>query len=535
MFKSNETSSSALFQAWKKVYCQVLNELEKLYQTEEINALYKQLKVINTQLFDFCENGKIANQPLLKNNLSKLIAFFSKNEHIKELLETLFVELPEALGPVNSLTRNEDVGKSLLNSRLPSEIFLEEIKPHLSPKATIYLSQTCRFFLKHLKQSIIEIKKPRLAAGGAHTLIYINCSLYSFGRNGYGQLGLGHTDPQLVPTRVKLLDKSIKSIACGEGHSIIVYDDGSVYSFGWNKYGQLGLGHTSNQAEPQQVKLPGKSTFAACGEGHSIIVCDDGSVYSFGWNKYGQLGLGHTRNQAEPEQVKLPGKATFAACGFGHSIIVCDDGSVYSFGGNECGQLGLGDTRNQAEPQQVKLPGKATFAACGFGHSIIVCDDGSVYSLGWNKYGQLGLGHTRNQAEPKQVKGLRGKAIFVVCGKNHSMVLCENMLYAFGMNQFGQCSGKGSVGYNFYETPELIESKVQFIACGAYHTILYKGGRVYAFGLNKEAQLGLGYTMSWGYDYEATPELLKLTSLDEDETTNSNGSLLQRVTSCFGK
>jgi alpha-tubulin suppressor-like RCC1 family protein len=120
------------------------------------------------------------------------------------------------------------------------------------------------------------------------------------------------------------------------------------------------------------------------------------------------------------------------------------------------------------------------------------------------------------------------------------MVLCENMLYAFGKNRFGQCSGEGSVGYNFYETPELIESKVQSIACGASHTILYKGGRdkggrVYAFGLNKEGQLGLGYTTRWGYDYEATPQPLELTSLDEDETTKPNDSLAQRVASWFGK
>jgi hypothetical protein len=214
MFKSNEISSSDLFQEWEKVYCQVLNELAKLSQREEINDIYEQLAVINIQLFDFCENGKIANQPSLKNNLSKLITFFSKNEHIKELLETLLVELPEALGPVNSLTMNKDVENSLLNSPLPSDIFLKEVEPHLPLKATIHLSQTCRFFLNHLKQSI-EIKKPRLAAGWAHTLIYINRSLYSFGRNGYGQLGLGHTNPKWAPTRVKLLGKRIKSIACG--------------------------------------------------------------------------------------------------------------------------------------------------------------------------------------------------------------------------------------------------------------------------------------------------------------------------------
>jgi hypothetical protein len=481
MFKSNETSSSDLFQKWEAVYCQILKELAKLPHGEEINDnIYKLLTVVNRQLFAFCENRKITNQSLLKDNLSKLIAFFSKNERIEELLKTLLVELPEALRPFNSLTMNEDFGNSLLNFRFPSEIFLKEVVPHLPLKTTIYFSQTCKFFSYNLKQSI-ENKKPKLAAGGAHTLIYIKRSLYSFGRNDYGQLGLSHKDKQLEPMRVEILDKRIESIACGENHSIIVYDDGSVYSFGLNDCGQLGLEHMRNQAEPQQVTLP-----------------------------FGK-------------------RAIFANCGSKHSLIVCDEGSVYSFGLNDCGQLGLGDRcKHTAKPQEVTLPPEksATFAACGSEHSLIVCDDGSVYSFGLNDCGQLGLGHTHNQAKPQQIKYFPGNAIFVVCGGNHSMVLCENVLYAFGSNQFGQCSGEGWVGSNLYEKPVQIKSKVQSIACGTFHTIIYKGSRVYANGLNDEGQLG--YAKKFGFDYEATPQPLKLTSLDEDEKPKRSASWFRK-------
>jgi alpha-tubulin suppressor-like RCC1 family protein len=501
MFKPNKTFSSDLFQKWERVYCQVLNELANAFQEEEeINVtIYDYLSIVNIQLFDFanlCKNNKITNRSIssLKNNLGKLIALFSKNEHIKELLEPLLVELAKAFSHVNSLTMNSDSGDSLLNSYLTPDILLKEVVPFLSLQNTLRLSSTCKFFSKYLKEDI-EVKRPRLATGKSHTLIYINHSLYSFGKNSCGQLGLGYVGgDQNILMPVKLPgDKRVELIACGAMHSIVLCDNGSAYSFGLNYRGQLGLGQTQrHQAIPWQVKLPSekKATFAACGLEHSIIVCDDGSAYSFGLNDRGQLGSGDRHKQvALPQKVKLPpGKGgSSAACGREHSIIVCDDGSAYSFGSNDYGQLGSGDTHKQSLPQRVKLPlgRRVTFTACGFEHTIIVCDDGSAYGFGSNDYGQLGSGDTHKQSLPQRVKlPLGRRATFAACGKEHSMVLCEDgSLYGFGRNQFGQLMREQK---EINETPQLIDSKVQSITCGESHSLLYKDGQVYIYGRNTE-------------------------------------------------
>jgi alpha-tubulin suppressor-like RCC1 family protein len=100
----------------------------------------------------------------------------------------------------------------------------------------------------------------------------------------------------------------MSEISLDSFHSFILCEDGSLFGFGANSCGQLGLGHTNHQLTPQQLILPEekKPIQISLGFSHSFILCEDSSLFCFGNNCYGQLGLGHTNQQLTPQCLILP-------------------------------------------------------------------------------------------------------------------------------------------------------------------------------------------------------------------------------------
>src|SRR5580693_3883370 len=138
----------------------------------------------------------------------------------------------------------------------------------------------------------------------SHSFIITEDGLYSFGYNDYGQLGLGNNTHQNIPQKITQFNSSnIVSIACGDYHSFVLTKDG-LYSFGNNNFGQLGLGNNTNQNIPQKITQFNSDTIVsiACGVDYSLILTKDG-LYSFGFNKYGQLGLGNNIDQNIPQKI----------------------------------------------------------------------------------------------------------------------------------------------------------------------------------------------------------------------------------------
>ena len=140
----------------------------------------------------------------------------------------------------------------------------------------------------------------------------------------------------------------IKQIACGGGHTFILKNDGSVWSCGYNNYGQLGLNDNTNRTTFTQVttNINNDVKQIACGDYHTFILKNDGSVWSCGYNNGGQLGLNDTTNRTTFTQVttNINNDVSQVSCGNAHTFIIKNDGSVWSCGLNGSGPLGLGDT-----------------------------------------------------------------------------------------------------------------------------------------------------------------------------------------------
>ncbi|XP_025067554.1 RCC1 and BTB domain-containing protein 2 isoform X2 [Alligator sinensis] len=163
--------------------------------------------------------------------------------------------------------------------------------------------------------------------------------VYSWGHNAYSQLGNGTTNHGLVPCQVStnLVNKKVIEVTCGSHHSMVLTSDGEVYAWGYNGNGQLGLGNTGNQPTPCRIAaLQGiRVQQVACGYAHTLVLTDEGRIYAWGANSYGQLGIGNKNNQSYPAPVIVDKDRVveIAACHSAHtSAAKTQSGQVYMWG-----------------------------------------------------------------------------------------------------------------------------------------------------------------------------------------------------------
>ncbi|MDX8394081.1 MAG: LamG-like jellyroll fold domain-containing protein, partial [Mariprofundales bacterium] len=239
-----------------------------------------------------------------------------------------------------------------------------------------------------------------IAAGFYHTVaLKSDGSLWTWGYNNFGQLGDGTTVNSLVP---KQIGTGFSSIAAGLYHTVALKSDGSLWTWGRNNRGQLGDGTTVNSLTPKQIGT-GFSSIAA-GYYHTVALKSNGSLWTWGYNLYGQLGDGTTVNSLVPKQIGT-GFSSIAA-GFYHTVALKSDGSLWTWGRNNRGQLGDGTTVNSLVPKQIGT-GFSSIAA-GFYHTVALKSDGSLWTWGYNTNGQLGDGTTVNSLIPKQIAAGNG-------------------------------------------------------------------------------------------------------------------------------
>lgn len=133
-------------------------------------------------------------------------------------------------------------------------------------------------------------------------------------------------------------------VACGWRHSLAVLSSGSLYSFGWSKYGQLGHGDDNDQWLPRRVTTMAEPVAqAAGGWRHTAVISVTGKMFCWGWNRFGQVGNCTFVDTNHPgRQMHFPGargpEVVAMACGWRHTIAVLRSGAVYSWGRGASGQ-----------------------------------------------------------------------------------------------------------------------------------------------------------------------------------------------------
>ncbi|MCP8614533.1 RCC1 domain-containing protein, partial [Bifidobacterium asteroides] len=210
--------------------------------------------------------------------------------------------------------------------------------------------------------------------------------LYTWGYNGYGNLGDGTNTDRYRPVQVVKPQGAPdgftwKQIILGGYHCAAFGSDGNLYTWGENEYGELGDGTTTNRNKPIQVGKPAgasdgftwKQIFL--GDWHSAAIGSDGNLYTWGYNSNGQLGDGTTTNRNKPTMVSKPQGAPAgfawqqASLGWQHTEAIGSDGQLYAWGDNSSGQLGDGTTADRHAPGRVSMPGAATPTKVLFGQA----------------------------------------------------------------------------------------------------------------------------------------------------------------------
>ncbi|XP_056467333.1 RCC1 and BTB domain-containing protein 2 isoform X2 [Gadus macrocephalus] len=174
--------------------------------------------------------------------------------------------------------------------------------------------------------NLLNKKVMEVACGSHHTIaLTTDGEVFAWGYNNSGQVGSGSTANQPTPRRVSscLQNKVVVNIGCGQLCSMAVLDNGEIYGWGYNCNGQLGLGNNGNQQTPCRIAaLQGASIIqVACGYAHTLALTDEGMVYSWGANSYGQLGTGNKSNQALPTLINTEKErmVEVAACHTSHT------------------------------------------------------------------------------------------------------------------------------------------------------------------------------------------------------------------------
>jgi YD repeat-containing protein len=155
---------------------------------------------------------------------------------------------------------------------------------------------------------------------------------------------------------------------------VAVKTDGTLWAWGYNGFGELGDGTTTQRVTPVQVGTDTRWASVAAGQWHTVAVKTDGTLWAWGNNSYGQLGDGTTTQRHAPVQVGIDTNwasvAGSVAAGYGHTVATKTDGTLWAWGYNASGQLGNGTTTQRVTPMQVGTDTHWASVAAGFYHTI---------------------------------------------------------------------------------------------------------------------------------------------------------------------
>ncbi|MDH5716766.1 MAG: DUF4215 domain-containing protein [Spirochaetia bacterium] len=382
-----------------------------------------------------------------------------------------------------------------------------------------------------------------------------NGSLYTWGKGT--ALGLGdnsdHDSPQLVGACTNAsyfnqadcelnagtwnYDTNWLNVSAGSYYNIAIKNDHTLWAWGSNSSGRLGLGNTLNYNIPQLVgscTIGGFYTKSDCednagtwnydtnwniasaGDYTVLAIKTDGTLWSWGSNTYGQLGDGTNGAKYSPVQIGSDTTWVDAKTHTFHSVGLKDNGTIYTWGHNTYGQLGLGDTTHRDTPQLVgvcTISGYYTQTDCetnagtwnydsdwenisiGKYFTMAVKIDGTIWGWGHNESKVLGSSVSTNSTNTAPLL-VSADADWkdISASDNHVLAVKANgTLWAWGNNYYGQL-GADSIGNGSFGTPVQIGSDANWVSvyAGQIHSFALKAdGTLWAWGENIYNQLGM--------------------------------------------
>jgi alpha-tubulin suppressor-like RCC1 family protein len=324
-------------------------------------------------------------------------------------------------------------------------------------------------------------------------------SLYTWGQNTSGQIGLNtNINNYSSPVQIGTAPWSaLQNPQNGRfSFNLEVRYDSSLWAWGQNTYGMLGLGNGTAYSSPKQVGALTNWLQVAISPSHAVAVKTDGTLWTWGYNGYGNLGLGNTTQYLSPKQVgALTSWRTVAAGGGStntHTFAIKTDGTLWAWGYGGNGQLGLQNTTSYSSPKQVGLLTNWLSIAAGDYSALALKTDGTLWAWGYMPYGN-GFGNATTYSSPKQIGNLTNWSQASLAAYQAGAIKKDGTLWVWGIAQTYGMLGLGNKTY--YSTPVQLGALTTWaqVSMGAQHTLaITTNGSLYAWGRNSEGQLGLG-------------------------------------------
>ena len=273
-----------------------------------------------------------------------------------------------------------------------------------------------------------------------------------------------------------------KSIAAGDSHSMAVTQDGGLWIWGDNRYGQLGNGTVTrftaltaatDHALPEWMM--DNVAFVAAANLRSYAILTDGSLLT--WGTISQV------EGAETDQIRrlnpeiIFDNVIYVTGGSHHTAAIREDGSLWVWGSNRQGQLGDGTTIYRHDP--IKVMDEVVAVAAGGSHTLAIKPDGSLWAFGLNRFGQIGNGESGNNFDDIVITPVKimENVIAVSAGGNHSVALQnDGSLWTWGSNVNGALGEGANIGEQVSRNvPAKILENVASVSVGGRHVIKEDG------------------------------------------------------------
>ncbi|HEY1085289.1 MAG TPA: hypothetical protein VGE34_01010 [Candidatus Saccharimonadales bacterium] len=379
----------------------------------------------------------------------------------------------------------------------------------------------------------VTVKQISATSYGYGCAIASDNKAYCWGYNSYGQLGDGTTTQQTTPVAVTGVSSAgvgsatANSVAVGSSHACAIASDNKAYCWGSNSYGQLGDSTNTTRNSPVSIVQGAMPTGAivrqvSTNAAHTCAIASDNQAYCQGYNGYGQLGDGTTTQRNTPVAVAqgaIPAGATFRQISVGlgntatqtHTCAIASDNKAYCWGYNGYSQLGDGVTTTRTSPVAVlqgAMPASATFRQISAGgiHSCGIASDNKAYCWGYNFNGQVGDGTSTTRTTPVAVAqgAMPAGATFrqISTGGSYSCgIASDNKAYCWGFNSSGQL-GDGTTTTR--TTPVAVAQGAmpagatfrQISTGSTYACAIASDNKVYCWGSGASGKLGDGAALN---------------------------------------
>jgi len=325
---------------------------------------------------------------------------------------------------------------------------------------------------------------------------WVGDTLWVWGANAFGQLGDNTSGTnRTTPVTTFAGGTNWKQVVCGYRHTAAIKTDGTLWTWGANAFGQLGDNTATNRSIPVTTFAGGTDwKQVAGGFNHTSAIKTDGTLWTWGSNTFGQLGINTNATRSTPVTTFAGGTDwKQVSGGDSHTAAIKTDGTLWAWGNNSSGQLGDNTATNRSIPVTTFAGGTNwKQVACGKNHTAAIKTDGTLWTWGANAFGALGINTNATRSIPVTTFAGGTNWKQVAGGGAHTVAIkTDGTLWTWGYNFPGTLGNNTTTTRSTPVTTFAGGTNWKQLASGGYHTLAIKtDGTLWTWGSGGNGRLG---------------------------------------------